>query len=139
MFLLISQHVNITLCEQFWKIIPQRMYLPQNLQNRFSAFPTLLFKTTQRFTISVFAIGCECFSACGVYPYTRVCKGTKNLALEDYILISRCKFVAKMVLSSNIYLVIGINFQHEEEFCGIFMGQHKKVIRHKLFPCYSVQ
>ena len=40
---------------------------------------------------------------------------------EDLNLISCCNVVAKMVHSSNIYLVIDIIFRHEEKF-SVFEG-----------------
>ena len=74
------------------------------------------FKITPRFAVSLFVIGRECFHACGGYPYTWMREDTLYMYLlpENQSLNSRCKFVVKMVYSSNIFKIAGIIFLHEE-------------------------
>ena len=68
--------------------------------------------------IYIFVIGCECFYVCLVYSQGHLKSGVEKLEFESGVekieFKSSCKFLAKMVYSSNIYLVIGIILLHEK-------------------------
>ena len=106
--------------------------------------PIILFQNNSEISRITFCDRTWMFSCMWGYPYTWMGEDTLYLLPENQKLNSRCKFVVKMVYSSNIFKIAGIIFLHEEQFCvrmsiAYLYNRIKRYIWYKVFPYLCIE